>query len=221
MISRRNLLKGAAVGLALSNLTFAQEARSSTLGPAIWFSPHQDDEVNSMGVHIKYHVAAGRRCIVVLMTDGGASGVCPRYPSREEFVAERDREFTTAVTRMGAEPVIRQDRMPDGTLTEEYALSVMQEYYAQYPNGSFKTMTDQDNHPDHAALGRALRQSDIEDARYYVKREQWREISGHYIVPDNPDDLRDELLDYAPVAWLSVRKNCEACWNDPRSKYHI
>lgn len=187
------------------------------MGPAIWFVPHQDDEVLSMGAAIKQHARAGRRCIVVLMTDGSNSGVKGRYPSEEEFVAERDREFNRAVKQMGAEPVIRADRAEDGFLTIAWALGVMQEYASQYPDASLKTMTPHDNHSDHANLGRALQQLDHPDKRYYVKRSQWDEISGKMTAVE---DLRTELLDYAPVAWLSTRSSCEAAWLDGRNKWH-
>jgi LmbE family N-acetylglucosaminyl deacetylase len=188
------------------------------VGPAIFFTPHQDDEVLSMGAAIKEHVQAGREVIVVLCTDGAASAVGSRYPSVEEFVAERDREFTTAVHRMGATPVIAENRGRDSMLTVVEAEAIIRPYALQYPTGSLKTMTYYDDHPDHAACGQALKNLKFADSRYYIKREQWGSINGNYTGGYN---LRQELLDYAPVAWLSVRHDCEALWNDGRSKVHV
>jgi LmbE family N-acetylglucosaminyl deacetylase len=188
------------------------------MGPAIFFSPHQDDEVLSMGASLKEHVQAGREVIVVLCTDGSGSTVGPRYPSIAEFVKERDREFTTAVHRMGATPVIPANRGRDSQLTVAEAEALIQPYAMKYPTGSLKTMSPWDNNTDHANLGQALRNLKFPDSRYYIKTEQRNEIDGWYT--QTKQNLRQELLDYAPVAWLSVRHSCETIWNDARSKIH-
>lgn len=186
--------------------------------PAVFFTPHQDDETLSMGASIVQHVQAGRQVIVVLLTDGSASGVAPRYPTIEQFVAERDREFNASVSRMGATPVIRADRAPDQGLTIAYAQSVIQEYVNMYPAGSFKTMSEYDASPDHSNLGKALRKvTGTSDKRWYVKRTEWGTTSGSYTAYY---DLKEEFLDYAPVGWLSVYNEFRTGFTQSRNKIY-
>lgn len=192
-------------------------------GPAIFFSPHQDDETLSMGASIVQHVRSGREVIVVLMCDGSGSGVGKVYPSRDVFVAERDREFKAAVKALGAEAVIRSDRVPDTHLTVEWAKSVIEEYYEEYPDASFKTMSDKDRtnpesaESDHYLLGQALRETGIKDARYYVRSRSWGSIDGKYT---KYEDIKHSLLAYAPVGWLSVRSDFEFNFVKSRNKIH-
>ena len=186
--------------------------------PAFFFTPHQDDETLSMGASIKEHVASGRKAIVVLLCDGGGSFVRDRYPSREEFVKERDREFVAACRALGAQPVIMRDRAHDMELTVEYAQSVIQDYVDAYPGGSFKTMSEHDGHPDHAALGKALRRvTGTKDKRWYVKRVEWERTGGRFTGYHN---IRSALLAYAPVGWISVRQSFEREFERSRNKVY-
>jgi LmbE family N-acetylglucosaminyl deacetylase len=188
------------------------------MDPAVFFTPHQDDETLSMGASIVQHVAAGRQVIVVLLTDGGASGVRSLYPSDDVFIGERDREFNAAVKRMGGTPVIRADRAHDGQLTIDYAQSVIQEYVDQYPAGSFKTMSEFDASPDHSNLGKALKNvSGTKDKRWYVKRTEWGTTGGTYT---DYYDLNQVFLDYAPVGWLSVYSEFRAGFVQTRNKIY-
>lgn len=186
---------------------------------AIFFAAHQDDEVLFMGAAIREHVLAGRRTMVVLCTTGQNSSVAPIYPSTEEFINERDREFNRAVRGLGAEAVIDPDRAIDGNLTVTKARAIIEKYIVSYNTGdlSLKTLSYYDTHSDHKALGEALKATSHNDKRYYLRREQWDTYSGSFT---KVYDLRDALLDYAPVAWLSTRSLCEATWLDGRSKVH-
>jgi LmbE family N-acetylglucosaminyl deacetylase len=175
--------------------------------PAVFFAPHQDDETLSMGASIVDHVQADREVIVVLLTDGGNTGVKDQYATWSnvnDLIAERDREFIAAVTRMGATPVIWKVngvRAHDGSLTTAQASAAMMYYKGLYPDGSFKTMSNLDPEPDHAHAGNALRDLSYPDKRYYLKRADWGLASGSYSGQHN---MREALLDYAPVGWLSV-----------------
>ena len=84
--------------------------------PAIFLSPHADDESIAMGGAIVEHLAAGRQVFVELMTHGARSGVfntlknggtCSWHSgthsydlTEEEFGQARMREFVDAVTRL-------------------------------------------------------------------------------------------------------------------------
>lgn len=184
----------------------APAAQAYTGTPVFFFAPHQDDETLFMGAAVRQHVLAGRKVYVVLMTDGGASGVCKRdYPGdRAGCVAERDREFVAAVRSMGAIPIIRTDRMADGTLTVAYAKKVILSYYANvnYKLASYKTMSETDASPDHANLGKGLAAAHITDSRWYMKRTEW---GTHPIASvSGPYDLNATLELYRPIGWASV-----------------
>lgn len=187
-------------------------------GPAVFFTPHQDDETLSMGASIVQHVRAGRTVYVVLLTTGQNSWVHTLYPSTEVFIAERDREFVAAVKAMGAIPVIPAERAVDGQLTVAFAESVMQQWIAKYPDGSFKTMSETDAHPDHAAAGQALRATGVVDARWYVKRTEWAtNPKGGFTAYEN---LQTPFLAYAPVGWLSVNSEFQFGFIQSRDRYY-
>lgn len=180
-------------------------AQAFTGYPVVFFTPHQDDEVLSMGAAIRQHVLAGRQVWVVLLTDGGASAACPvKYATRAECVAERDKEFTAGVYNMGATPTIRSDRMPDGLLSADYVKRVVEEYYnygTGYKNASFKTMSESDDHPDHAAAGQGLRAAvGPTDKRFYIKESQWSTHAGSF----TPQYNLNTTLDLYPFGKVSV-----------------
>ena len=157
-----------------------------------------------MGAAIREHVLAGRDTWVLLLTDGGASGVCNTSPyngDRAACVAERDKEYRNAVHKMGAHAVVLADRMPDGTLTGAYVAEVIKRWAATYPNASFKTMSEYDSiHPDHRAAGRGLYAAYLwgytDDARWYVRREDQKAHAGTCTSRHNLDTA---LAYYYPV----------------------
>jgi hypothetical protein len=183
-------------------------ATETSLPPAIFLSPHQDDETLFMGAAIREHVLAGRPVIVVLLTDGGSSAVCVRdYPTREDCVAERDREFIAAVTKMGATPLIPEDRMLDGSLTGAYTATLIQRLAAEYPGASFKTMSEYDSImlTDHRAAGRGLYAAYLwgytADARWYLRYDDQPTYAGACTARH---DLNTAIDLYHPIGWDSV-----------------
>jgi LmbE family N-acetylglucosaminyl deacetylase len=186
------------------------------LSPAIFLTPHQDDETLFMGAAIREHVAAGRPVLVVLLTDGGASGVCQQmFGSREDCVAERDREFIAAVTALGATPVIPEDRMADGTLTGAYTAEVIRRLSIQYLHASFKTISEYDSlHADHRAVGRGLYAAYLwgytDDARWYLRYDDQPTYAG---TCTRQYDINSALDLYRPVGWASVPAEFQRAWN--------
>lgn len=162
---RRRLLIGLAVLVTatIGVLAPVQPASAVFTSPdyAFFFTPHQDDEVLSMGAAIKAMTDVGRPVYVVLLTDGGSSQYCnnvnyPQWRPRSACVAARDGEFTNGVQSMGAIPIIRSDRAIDGTLTVAYAQGVINAYHTNYPNAALRGMSQYDASPDHANIGIAL-----------------------------------------------------------------
>lgn len=167
-------------------------------GPAVFFIPHQDDEVLSMGGAIKAHVTAGRDVKIVLVTDGGASGVkgvlCPKYSQinkyecdRVAFSQARNKEFEASLRALGINVVIGTnvfyENKLDGALTQADATAVINKYITLYKGigtgGSYKTMSWIDAHPDHYRLGYALNtlcktgQVPNNDCRFYQFSRYW------------------------------------------------
>jgi len=147
--------------------------------PAIFFVPHQDDDVLMYGADLKNHVRAGRRTIAVLLTDGSSSGLCPvLHDEREGCAAQRDEEFKNAMEILGVEAVIARDRATDGELTKARVVRVMRHYLGRFPRASLRAPSPRDPHPDHAAIGRALRSLVRgSDKRFYIKPSLWPELS--------------------------------------------
>lgn len=144
--------------------------------PAIFFVPHQDDDVLMYGADLKNHVRAGRRTIAVLLTDGAASKAC-RVRFGEDHgacTAARDREFRAAMEQLGVESIIRHDRLGDGELAEDYVAHVLRQLVERFPRASLRAPSPKDTHPDHAAIGRALRSlPGTRDKRFYLKPSLW------------------------------------------------
>ena len=83
----------------------------------IYFAPHQDDELLSMGVDICNSLKKGKSVHVVLCTDGSGSSVkrklndgksCNKHPgehiydlSEQEFIQARDTEFVASCLALG------------------------------------------------------------------------------------------------------------------------
>ena len=146
--------------------------------PAVFLVPHADDETLTFGPAVEEHVAAGDHVVVVLVTDGRASAARRLTGlSVEEFSAARDREFLAACAALGVpEEQVFLAHCVDGALTADLAGHVVAQWTALLPAGRFRTTTWSDAHPDHAALGGALRAHAAAvtgDVRFYVKPDEW------------------------------------------------
>lgn len=205
------------------------KAATSTLPPAIFLTPHQDDETLFMGAAIREHVLAGRDVKVILLTRGQNTGACEAPPINGDdaaCTAERDREFIASVTKMGAEPIIPTVVAPgnstaragdtDGTLTGTFTANVIRYYAGIYgTNASFKTLSEYDSVSleDHRAVGRGLYAAYLwgyigtgpstGDARFYLRPEDQVTYVGTCTARHN---LNTALDLYEPVGWDSVPK---------------
>ena len=102
----------------------------------LYFSPHQDDELLSMGIDICNSISEGHDVHVILCTDGSKCTVrdelengekCNQCPgthtyhlTEEELIAARDKEFRESCRALGVEDSnvhILQNRFTDGKLT--------------------------------------------------------------------------------------------------------
>jgi LmbE family N-acetylglucosaminyl deacetylase len=213
-----------------------------TFGAAVFFAPHQDDETLTMGADIRHHFVAGRQVVVVLVTNGGASaarasmcaskGICLTAP---EFVIARDAEQFAAIQHLAPGAQIFYENQPDGALTVAAATAVIQKYIGLFPNGSYKTQSWLDVHPDHIALGTALRNLTNaglvpnNDARFEQGRSFWdtMPINGLFVDADAAVTAAyDEYYYWNPpigryaIGSQSVPTAFDAARVDPRSRCH-
>lgn len=158
----------------------------------LYFSPHQDDELLTMGVDIcKTCLLPNKEVHVILCTDGSNSParyrlysckVCPihnkihNYPlSKEEFVNARDCEFISSCKALGVLPEnihIYEKRAVDGSLSVEYAGEIIKHFISIYGKdvevrtiAPFKYGSYQ--HQDHYNLGLAA--TNLFKERAFVK----------------------------------------------------
>lgn len=215
--------------------------------PAIFFVPHQDDELLSMGAAIQAHVAAGRDVYVVQVGDGTKSGVrpqlCDRYSfcpemTEQDFGHSRDLENQDSLLALGVKPDhIFREHKPENSIGY-YAGPVIDKYIARFgPTASYATMSWLDIHPDHRALGNVLNnrygKGIIKDVRFYQFQRYWNNVptprSGYY----NPTDRAG--IDKATSAYYyenisqdrfgigskSVPSDFNALKANPASKWHL
>lgn len=151
-------------------------AHSNTI---LYFVPHQDDELLTMGIDICSEVIKGNDVHVILCTDGSKSCVKSRLNdwqncslhtehhhyklSDEEFVRARDAEFIASCRILGVHSAnihILPQRAVDGALQVDFAEKIIKQYVQQY--GTKATVAaiyfanGAKQHQDHKNLGLAV-----------------------------------------------------------------
>lgn len=132
--------------------------------PAVFFVPHQDDEILSMGASIIAHLKAGRDVKVVMVTDGNTTGarttLCEQKAiclTPEQIGQARDLEFRDAMARIGVPAGNLYFEHKPSPLENTAANEVISKYIALFGTGaSYVTMSWLDAHNDHYNLGYAL-----------------------------------------------------------------
>jgi len=144
-----------------------------TQAPAIFYSPHQDDETLAMGASIAEHVRKGRPTYVVLLTDGASPinanklGMTPG-----EYVQERMREFINACKALGVHRIYIANRGHgfSDLLDKENLIigfkKTITYFSVLHPKASHKTVSGNcdpynrncDRHPTHQAATDAIRE---------------------------------------------------------------
>lgn len=212
-------------------------------GQAIYFVPHQDDETLYMGADISVQYRSGRQIIVVLVTNGNASGVryimCKQKQvclTKAQFTAARNDEMTAAVKRLAPHAIIRHENRQDGALTRAQASAVLNKYLKQYPDASFNTTSWIDDHPDHRALAYAMKdlcvskhRTSRDGCRFFQSRDAWTShpvagsfIAGHISEIAAADEyaLWNTSIGRYGIGQQSVPELFTALREDPRNKYH-
>jgi LmbE family N-acetylglucosaminyl deacetylase len=203
--------------------------------PAVFFSPHQDDESLGMSGSVAAEVAAGRQVFLELMTGGQESAVRTTLANggREswhpgthtysltiaQFSLARTKEFLDAAARLHVTGVFlngfQENHLTPDQVTRRIdfwkrwggdGLSLHGTAGAEDP-GSGTTGP----HPDHVAVWTALNQSGVRDVTGHLIY-QYRTHLGTY----------DERVDFTGVC--GARRNALAAykvWNPSQGRYAI
>ena len=235
--------------LLFISLPFTNEASADEEKPvAIFYSPHQDDELLTMGHAIKHYIHSGYEVHVVLLTDGSGSGsihavnreLQKKYIqplTKKEFSATRNLEFIRSLDILGVERKnIHFSYLEDGRTTVSDIEQIVLQYVARYPDAKHLTLTYKDDHNDHKNAGQALKNLTnlgiIEKSKFYIQNVERNDFTGEY-EPDVdkymailkeaaiPYTKWDPLYRMYSIGNISVKGHFDTFLYDPRSKFHF
>ncbi|MEB1808294.1 MAG: cell wall-binding repeat-containing protein [Bacillaceae bacterium] len=209
-------------------------------GTVIYYAPHPDDEVLTMGVGIANDLHYGYDVHVVLLSEGRSSRVyanlAKTFPdlTREEFGKSRIVEFHDAMERMGIpEENLHIYDLPDGGFPIEDAKEVVLEMENQLPGAFHKAFSYYDSHIDHVTSGQAVNElyheGEISNAEFYISIYEYHQTEGVHLPVYNRELVIDGLLAYKvfnpeqhryAIGYTSVPRWFDHILARPRSKVH-
>lgn len=172
----------------------------------IYFAPHQDDELLTMGLDICASVKKKMDVHVVLCADGSRSAVrrvlnngkgCNKHAGKhcydlttEEFIAARDREFIGSCLALGVPKEnihIPEKRCVDGSVSDKEVEKIMLHYLRLLGEDALVCAISSGNgeaqHKDHKKVGwaaeRLLRQGKIKKLKSFVEPYHYPQICGN------------------------------------------
>lgn len=218
-------------------------AKSNTI---IYFAPHQDDELLSMGVDICNSLDKGKDVHVVLCTDGSSSKVknilkdgqkCKKHQgehiydlSVEEFIKARDDEFVSSCTALGVKKEnihIPESRGKDGAFVTADAEKTVREYLNKIDKNALVCTISSNNgdkqHRDHKALGRAVenlvKKGVIRKRKLFVEPYHYNQIKDNaYKIPVEPEKItaKDKT-----VTKIKNAIDSYSYWNPEEKRYAV
>lgn len=215
---------------------------------SIYYVPHQDDELLTMGHAIILQCAMDYDVKVVLVTNGRKSnalrGVNQRLTennmlpiTRSTFVKARNREFIESLKTLGVkEDAVYFADLPDRTVTLTDMVSIIEDYNKRYPNAEHNAFSYHDDHPDHRVTGEALlklfQEGAVQDARFFIQNKERDQTKGEYLPMDGEfyttikkaakayEIWQPEQGHYG-IGYTSVSEDFRVLMKDSRSKYHL
>lgn len=212
----------------------------------LYFAPHQDDELLTMGLDICRSVAKKWDVHVILCADGSKSYVrgllndgksCSKHEgehcyqlSVEEFIAARDREFVGSCMALGVprENIhIPEKRAVDGSVTVEEAEAIMLHYLEKLGKDAYVCTINSGNgdnqHRDHKAVGKAaenlLNRGVIREVKSFVEPYLYHKIiANSWILPVDP------YVEQATEAESEKLKNAigsYSLWDPQQQRYAV
>ena len=212
----------------------------------LYFAPHQDDELLSMGIDICRSLKHGDDVHVILCSDGSKSYVrgllgngknCKKHEgihcydlSIEEFIQARDREFKASCLALGvAEENIHipKLRAVDGSMYRSNMEKLIMEHATTYgPNTVVCTLAPNNGpkqHKDHKTLGSAaanlLKAGKIRKVRFFVEPYHYTEIAENpRLIPIKP-----QILTASPETAEKIKAAIGAysLWDPAHQRYAV
>lgn len=155
---------------------------------SVYFSPHQDDEVISMGAFLAADVEAGKDVRLVFLGDGhssnGRKGLCQQQSiclTPQGQSEARRREALRSARAFGIpDSKVEFLDLPEAGFTKGMMDTVLDRYVDEFGDDATYNVTSWlDKHPDHRVLGAAL------DDRCGTRR-NCRFFMSPFYVPDTP-----------------------------------
>ena len=216
----------------------------------LYFSPHQDDELLTMGVDI-YNTCLlqDKEVHIILCTDGSKSPARERLNgeefckihnqvhnfnlSVEEFIQARDCEFISSCTALGILPEnihIYEKRAVDGSLSVEHAQEIIKHFISIYGKdvevrtiAPFKFGKYQ--HEDHYNLGLAakklLKTKLFFKIKFFVEPYHIHECLRKYIAKLFFSIKKTECPDQVMEKIKNVTKQSYTYWNPEEKRYAV
>ncbi|MBP5399356.1 MAG: PIG-L family deacetylase [Alphaproteobacteria bacterium] len=208
---------------------------------SIYFIPHQDDELLTMGIDICSSIIKKQDVHVVLCTDGSESSIkerlndqrhCPLHKeehkyclTKEEFTQARDQEFINSCLAMGVQRSnihIPFNRVKDGKLSVTEAEKFINYHILQYQKQSkviINTIyynTGSKQHSDHKALGMAannlFKQGKFHKIKFFIEP---------YCLDDCKKQTRKKVADKNIISKIKQAVNAYKKWNPGNKQYAI
>ncbi|MBR6608648.1 MAG: PIG-L family deacetylase [Oscillospiraceae bacterium] len=212
----------------------------------IYFAPHQDDELLSMGVDICNSIKKGKDVHVVLCTDGSSSGVknilkngktCKKHSGEhiydltvEQFIKARDDEFIASCLALGVKKEnihIPDVRGKDGALDLNTAQTIIRHFLKEIDKKAVICTISQNNgpkqHRDHKTLGRAVENltnwGEIRKRKLFVEPYHYRQVKDNArLIPIEPEVL---IATSSAKDNINNAINAYSYWNPQEKRYAV
>lgn len=169
------LFAGMVISISLFYHSPKKELYHGNENPAVFFSPHPDDETLNMGITVAKMVHQKRPVYIVLLTHGRESGALQlinktlrtqyKYDlygplDRDQLETARMKEFYNAGEALGVpRDHLFVEYLDKGkpAITYPETLEVIKKYVNRFPTADFFSLSWMDIHYDHRMSGKALR----------------------------------------------------------------
>ncbi|MDO4478500.1 MAG: cell wall-binding repeat-containing protein [Lachnospiraceae bacterium] len=207
-------------------------------GTALYFIPHQDDELLTFSISILKDLAANLDVHVVLLTDGSRSSVFNQLKNRGynltrgAFVRARDTEFTCSLMALGVPEAnihIPENRLKDSDVSMNiFTLkNMMAEYLNEYPDAVVRACYPTsgfatDEHLDHGSVGQMAitlrREGFIGELILFEDPYRYQSLMTVGVPPMNSMTVAADSED---AAKLKAAVDAYYVWNPKEGRYSI
>ncbi|CAG9621404.1 PIG-L family deacetylase [Sutcliffiella rhizosphaerae] len=194
----------------------------------VFYAPHADDEVLSLGPAIIQALDDSDEVHIVLLSEGKASKAINTvnellskdgYPplTKEDFGQARVREFKASIQSLGVSPEsITILDLPDGSISIDKVKEIIIAKESLHTTVTHHVMSEHDPHDDHASTGKALRElldeKLVNEGKFYIPIQEHKKLSYDETV-NLTKKVHQRKLDEA--------LNSYSVWNPSEGNYSI